>query len=260
LIADFAPLVAKKDFPADSHRDATFKRVTIDTSNPGLRVAQHFSDGGLWHAIQAEYPDPAQANKVALKTVEHALLRNPFGAVWLGARTYAAYFNKQEMHSDLLTDEGAGGQLSSGVRGWLTNRYGLKDPRSYELTLTKRWHQAASEWYWLVLVALVLSPGLLLIVESDRFVSTLVIVITALIFLAGVTLLVERPTPRYLTTPAWLALLMFGLAADGLIDRWRGRRLPVQYESQRIPNGGSVPSHVESTAGLSATTTPFSPR
>jgi hypothetical protein len=36
-------------------------------------------------------------------------------------------------------------------------------------------------------------------------------VVVALLFLIGATFIVDRPTPRFLTSAAWIVLLLFGL-------------------------------------------------
>jgi len=40
----------------------------------------------------------------------------------------------------------------------------------------------------------------------------------ALLFLQGAIFIVDRPTPRFLTSAAWIALLLLGLAANSVLE------------------------------------------
>ena len=222
LIADIAPLVRPGDFPPDSHRNGIFKRVTIHQDMQS-RLAHHFLNGGLWMAIQGEYPDPRQANEVAVAAAKSAVLRDPLGAMKMAAQTYALYFSPRQVRSELLVDEGADDRLGSLAKTWLRTLYGVKNPQGFQLSLTKRWHRGAFLWYWIILGTLTASPALLLLTDRKRLPSMIVIVTTALVFLGGVTVTVDHPTPRYLTTDAWLALLLIGTITDALISRFLAR-------------------------------------
>jgi hypothetical protein len=215
LIADLAPIVTPRDFPADSRVSAVMKRVTINQTTLDLRVAQHFKDGAHWQSIQAEYPNPMQANSLALSTALHAVYRDPIGATRLALATFASYFDRKRLHGELLSDEGADCALSSDAVNWLRTFYDVSDPQCYKPTLTKRWHVFAWPWYWAVLCALAASPLLIFVVSKENFPAAVLIVITAQVFFLGVTVTVDHPTPRYLTTAAWLILLMIGAGLDG---------------------------------------------
>jgi hypothetical protein len=209
LIADLAPIITLQDFPAGSRVDAVMKRVTIDRKD---RLSQHFQDGELWHAIQAEYPNPKQANDLAVSTALHALLRDPIGAMGLALETFGSYFDAKRLRVELQADEGIlNGELSPKLKDLLRTLYGVSCPQSYTLTLTKRWHLFALPWYWLVLCSLAASPLLALVVTKENFPVAVLTAVTALVLLEGVTFTVDHPTPRYLTTAAWLVLLMLGI-------------------------------------------------
>ena len=216
LLSDFAPLIEPQDFPIASQRNAVFKKVSIDLHDPDKRGAQHFMQGGLMAAIYSQFPNGKQANDVASATAVHALLRQPLSALKLAALTFASYFDSVKLRALLLDDEGQGRQLSETVRDWLRNLFGVRDPVAYRLTVTKRWHLLAMPWYWMILIALLVSPLLLLVRPRKSRALRVLCVVTALVFLSGATLTVEHPTPRYLTTDAWLALLMFGIALGAL--------------------------------------------
>ena len=225
LVADFAPLIDVQDFPTGSRAQAVMNRVSINRKDPQYRPAHHFFDGGLWHSIQAEYPDPKQANEVGVATARHALLRQPIGALRLSCETFVAYFNVKKLDELLRIDEGVGRRLTATVMEWLKTLYGVRDPQSYAMSITKRWHLLAVPWYWMVLCALAASPLLLLDVKRTGAPPLILIGMTSLLFFEGATLMVDRPTPRFLTTDAWLVLLILGVALESVVSRHQ-RSLP----------------------------------
>jgi len=212
LIADFAPLIEPEDFPVSSARTAIFDNLRFDRHDPAQRSFHHFADGGLWANVEKEFPDPKQANDLAASTAIHALLRQPFRAAELAAGSLAQYFHPAVLGRWLLDDEGAYNDMSEDTRESLQRYYSVPNPNHFEISLTKKWHQFAIPWYWIVLCSLALSPGLLFICAIDLRGSVFLCVLSALLFLEGATLTIEHPTPRFLTTAAWLTLLMIGAA------------------------------------------------
>src|SRR5215467_13244092 len=103
------------------------------------------------------------------------------------------------------------------------------------MSLTKRWHLLATLWYWAVLCSLILSSLLFLVRFSGLWqkwnfetetkfpgrsndglrrtefrlrseIPLLILcTIAGLLFFIGATLIVDHPTPRFLTSAAWLA-------------------------------------------------------
>jgi hypothetical protein len=224
LACDLAPLIGVRDFPDRARGQAVLRHVQIDLKNLDYRPAQHFSPEGLWHAIQTEYPNEMQANSVALRTAMHALFRQPAGALELAFRTFESFFALQPMKEGLLLDEGTSGGFNSDTVVWLRDRFSVPNLKSYQLTWTKRWHQAAIPWYWTILAALAVSPVLLFAGPREFLPLRILVVVTALLFLEGATLTAERADVRYLTSAAWLVLLMLGLAAQTFVTASARRR------------------------------------
>jgi hypothetical protein len=217
LIADFAPLVEREDFPRDAPVNSILSNLTIDRHDFGMRPAQHFSPGGLVWSIGRTVTDPRKQNDVAAATAIHAVFRQPLGALKLAWKTFMLYFDPVTLRDTLKIDEGVGQEFTANGKDWLQSVYNVKDPREFEPSITKSWHLAAMPWYWVILVSLCASPLLWFVCEHRDRASITVSVVYALIFLVGASLTVDRPTPRFLTSDAWLVLLMFGFITNRLI-------------------------------------------
>ena len=226
LLSDFAPIIEPEDFPNVPQRDAIFRNQKFDRHDLLNRPSEHFVDGGLWAMIQKEFPDPKQANEVASRAALHALIRQPLGAARLGLHTLVLYFDEKRLHEWLLVDEGTVGELDKNSRSTLQSIYHVQNPKTYQPSLTKSWHLMAEPWYWIILGALCFSPALLFVGRLYERALVILCVLTALVFLEGATLTVDRPTPRFLTTDAWLTLLLFGLLTE-LAIQFRQNRLVI---------------------------------
>jgi hypothetical protein len=213
LVTDFAPLIDPEDFPLPAKRDAIFSKLQFDRRDPSTRPAQHFLPGGLWPNIANEFQDPKQANDLARQTAIHAVLRQPFSELRLSTRMFVEYFDPADLRWWLVKDEGgeADSEMSNETKGWLQHLYGVSDTTQYQMSLTKRWHLFAMPWYWLILCSLVLSPLVLLVRPAMDRPQMILCTTAALLFLAGVTVTIDRPTPRFLTSPAWIVLLLLGI-------------------------------------------------
>jgi hypothetical protein len=224
LVAAFSPLIEPDDFPDPSHRDAVFKQLKYDPHNIVDRPAQHFLPGGIWPNISKEIPDEKLANEMAIGTTIHAALRQPVGVMRLAVKTYTMYFDLRLLRHHLLFDEGADNTFDPTVIGWLQKLYGISDPHLFELSPIKLWHLFAVPWYWLILVSLPIGILICVIYPHDRPLFALC-GLAGLTFLASATLLVDNPTPRFLTSAAWFVLLMFGIATEHLLRSSRRRAI-----------------------------------
>lgn len=217
LVAALSPLIEPEDFPDPSHRDAVFNGLQYDPHDLMNRPAQHFSPGGIWPNILKEIPDEKRANEMAINAAIHAALRQPIGVMRLAVKTYLMYFDSARLRHFLLSDEGAdNSNFDPAINGWLQKLYGVSDPHVYEPSLTKRWHLFAFPWYWIILVSL---PLWILICAIYLYGRPLFALcgFAGLALLQSATLLVDNPTPRFLTSAAWFALLMFGITAEYLL-------------------------------------------
>jgi hypothetical protein len=98
------------------------------------------------------------------------------------------------------------------TKGWLQHLYGVSDTTPYQMSLTKRWHLSAVPWYWLILCSLILSPLVFLVRPAMDRPPLILCTTAALLFLSGVTVTIDRPTPRFLTSAAWIVLLLLGIS------------------------------------------------
>jgi hypothetical protein len=217
LVATFSPLIEPEDFPEPSRREAVFRNSPYDRHDLLSRAAQHFVEGGLWPNILKEFPDAKQANEVAEATAIHAVLRQPAATARLATQTFLEYFDTGVLERELFSDEGAENRMDANIRDWLKRGYGVADPKDYELSTVKKWHLLAKPWYWLILCTLPVWALLLFVFPSDDRPALIVCVLAGLLFFGDAILLVDHPTPRFLTSAAWLTLLMAGLAANSII-------------------------------------------
>jgi hypothetical protein len=219
LIADFSPLIEPEDFPDPSRRTAIFSHLEYDRHDLFSRPAQHFREGGLWPNILKQYPDEKQANRLAIETVVHALYHQPMGALGLMVQTLRLYFDTNSIREWLLSDQGVQGSMSSQEKDWLQRIYRVSNPQDYQISIVKRWHLFAVPWYWIILSSLPLWTVLALVQRKSDWPLPATCSLAALMFFAGATLLVDRPTPRFLTSAGWLTLLMLTVTANLLWNR-----------------------------------------
>jgi len=220
LVSAFAPLIEPEDFPDSSKRMIIFSTLRYDRHDLSSRPAQHFVEGGLWPNIQQQYPDEKAANDLAVATALHAVLRQPLGVVRLAWRTLLLYFDSDILLGALLVDQGAegGNHMKVETRGWLQNIYGISNPLDYQTSITKQWHLFAYPWYPAILCCLILSPLAFLARPKSEWRLVILSAMVALLFLQGAIFIVDRPTPRFLTSAAWIALLLLGLAANSVLE------------------------------------------
>ena len=220
LVAAFAPLIEPEDFPDSSKRMTIFGTLRYDRHDLFSRPAQHFVEGGLWPNIRQQFPDEKEANDLAVATAIHAVLRQPLGAVRLAWRTLLLYFDSHVLLGALLVDQGAegGNHMDVETRGWLQKIYGISNPLDYQSSITKQWHLFAWPWYPAILCCLILSPLAFLARPKSEWRLVILSAMVALLFLQGAIFIVDRPTPRFLTSAAWIALLLLGLAANSVLE------------------------------------------
>ncbi len=216
LLAAMAPLAEPEDYPIAFQRAQIFQNLTFDRREIKNRQAEHWSSDGLCGRIEKLNPDFVQANDLARATAVHAMLRNPAGVFGLAWQEFLGYFDLRWFKRTLLEDEGWGRTLSPQTVTVLERDLGVAAPTGYQPSFTKWWHQRAWPWYLFVLCFLALSPALLVLVRTPQVVACIA---SALVFFAGVTVTVERPTARFLTTGAWLCLLLLAVLAEVLAAR-----------------------------------------
>ncbi len=225
ILADLSPLVKPIDYPIPSQREAIFGNLKFDLRNPENRFRQRWEQEGLCGRIAEQWKnkdgdvDLYLADKAAEATAIHAMLRNPVGVVRLALYNFSKYFDGDGFEETLHRDEGAYRELSQNFREILKGQFNLVASRDFELSPIKNWHFAAMPWYQFLLCFLAVSPIFLWWCRPDTRPLVVLCVIAALLFMEGAILTVERPTARYLTTAAWLVLLMIGASSDLLIKR-----------------------------------------
>jgi hypothetical protein len=218
LLASWAPLVIRADFPDPTLFDRLRPTLTHDLTDRLERPGQRFSQGGLIpRLIESERNDERRANALAKEIAVNAGRRDPWGVLALGWSTYLDFWNARNMAWVIHVDEGqeeADQQLIDLFRA----RYD-EDISGHQLLrgFVKSWHGQAMSWYRIVLLApLVWLAALILRPRYWRPMLFIGVSVAGLLLVD--TMLVTEPVVRYLHSSAWLTVLLCGAIVQGLRD------------------------------------------
>jgi hypothetical protein len=221
LLADLMPIVEPEDYPIGSQRHALFANLKYDPHLLESRLAERWEPDEICDRISRWWPNYSDGNAIANTTAINAMKRDPAGVAMLVWREFKGYFNIHWFRDALQDDEGARRDFPQAfveeLRSWLH----IRSAKAYEPSITKTWREAAVPWYWFILCFLLASPSLLFFSRAQTRAALVVCTGAALLFFEGATLTVERPNARYLTTAAWLVLLLSGVLADWIMDCMR---------------------------------------
>lgn len=217
-LAVVVPLVQPSDFPETVDGAAIMNAVEIPLQDPKFRAAHHWMDAGLCAAIKRAVGDDDRANEVMRHTALNAALRNPAGVVRLAWLVYSEFFDYRRLQENLRIEQGQENSATPEQAAVLLSAFNHDVQAPHFDSPTKRWHSLAFPWYWFLLV-LPLLYGVYLSywrhgVGPHHVLCGLMVLVTVLQAVA----LVERPVTRYLTSEAWLAMVMLG----GLFRRKSG--------------------------------------
>lgn len=219
LAADMAPIITPQDFPIANERAVFFKEVKIPLRDIDQRRFQRWSQDGLCAALlRVAGGDEEVANKLALKTAQRAIKRNPFGVARLAVQTYGEFLSYRKMHWALLLDQW-GRMLESGefvpaedhdvtmIRSW----FGI-NARYPELnSVTRRWELLAAPWCWVIVLLPLAYIAEIWIHRKQTSTKDIFLVFSALCMLLSALIPVEIANPRYLVPLPWLSVLVLGV-------------------------------------------------
>jgi hypothetical protein len=218
LLASWAPLLTRADFPDPTLFDRIKPTLNADLADRFTRPSQRFSPEGLiGRLIQSQQNNERVANVLAKQIAMNIGHRDPLGVLALGWRTYLDFWNPSVMEAVIHVDEG---QLEADPP--LIEKFRVlyhEDISGHQLTrtLVKSWHASAMLWYRVVLLApLVWLAALVLRPRCWRASLLLGVSVNGLLLVD--TLLVTEPVVRYLHSIAWLTVLFGGVIAQGLRD------------------------------------------
>lgn len=210
LAADFAPVLSPVDFPDPRYAPAVFSGLVFDLKDRKARGRQRWMDGGLIARMNMVIPDLLETDKAAKTTAVNALKRDPLGIALLAVQGFSDYWNPDMLQPSLITDKGSDRALPPELLDALKINFGL-DATTFPTakTLTGTYFFAAWPWYLLLLCVPVLAAVAVIFNRVGRDKLLLVFIATSAVVLTA-SLLIERPTVRYLHPLGWLIFLIAG--------------------------------------------------
>src|SRR5262249_14598009 len=184
-----------------------------------LRDAQLFSPGFLvdrWRHVES---DLDKSGEIAARTALNAFYRDPVTVIGLAAKTYFAFWfwSGHPIRKIAKFSLGNGTRLTDSERASLANWFhwtALPESRRQVQTMTTWYYEAASPYFFLVLLSPVLSLALLFIARNKAYALLLFSHTTALF--ACTFLLSLHPDTRFLHPLSFLTLLNLALAVKSL--------------------------------------------
>jgi hypothetical protein len=218
LLASWAPLVTRADFPDPALFDRIRPMLGPKLTDRFERPGQRFSPEGLiGRLIESEHNNEPAANVLARQIAFNIGRRDPLGVLILGWNTYLDFWSPPVMTHVLQVDEGLQEADQSLIELFRT-RYGEDISGHQNLrSFAKSWHGQATLWYRLVLVTpLIWLAALILSPRCWR--PMLLIGISVMGQMLVDTMLVTEPVVRYLHSLAWLTVLLCGIILQRLRD------------------------------------------
>ena len=218
LLADWAPIVKPEDFPSTGLSVMVFGNLQFDLNDRSTRGLQRWAAGGLISNIQNAISNSFEAERVAKRTAINALKRDPFGLAALTALGFADYWNMGKLKKCMITDRGSDRELPPRLLQAVQENFSLDVENFHKLkTYTNSYYFAAWPWYLFLLCTPFLALFSLLFCDPKllRHLFIIFIATSALVVIASV--LVERPTVRYLHALGWLFVFILGPIAERLL-------------------------------------------
>jgi hypothetical protein len=218
LLGDVAPIVTPEDYPVAQDSAWVFSHTTFPLKDPRAREAQRWMAGGICKSIE-DVPGQSRVtgNRIAKKTALRAVKRDPIGFLHLSWTTFASYFDVDYLKETIHRDA-ADGQytlsLSPADRDVLQRFYDFQKQPSDDLSAVRGWHAALWWWYPLLLVTPFAYVALLIWCWRVSAPVHWLLGLAGLCLWATAVVTVQRPTPRYLTTLAWLCFLLAGISVQ----------------------------------------------
>lgn len=216
LLGDWAPVVKPDDFPDNTKAGTIFTTLDMPLTRRN-RPHHRWQSGGLIANINKEFPLRHEAEKLAGRTAINALRRDPGGILRLGWSSFLDYWDVDFLKSCMQIDRGGDMPLHAQMLTLLRDKFNLnaKD-HPFLNTISKGYYDFA--WpFPLLLLAL---PGLSLFAlpffPLPRLKYSLPLFLAAAETVGVASLLVERPTVRYLHPLGWLLFIVLGLVMHRL--------------------------------------------
>jgi hypothetical protein len=211
LLAIWAPAIQPEDAPDPRLAKLIEQGDEFDLRDIWGRAGQRWHPNLLirrWLRIES---DQRKSNEIARQTALNAFRRDPLVVLALAVNTYLEFWKDDQMKAWLPYDLGRGKLANSHLK-LLIDRFhwqGQADIANEPQTFVKRYYQAASPYYFFVLLSPLLA-FVLLLVTSDKVNAWLLLIHTWMLF--AVTLLLSvAPIIRYFEPLSVLTLLIAAL-------------------------------------------------
>jgi hypothetical protein len=224
LLAIWAPALQPQDATDPRLAEIIRHGSEFELRDIALRDAQLFSPGFLVDRWRHAETDPRKSSKIATHTALNAFCRDPATVIGLAAKTYFAFWfwSGHSMRKAAKFDLGAGTDLTDSERARLAKWFhwaSLPESRRQLQTMTTWYYEAASPYFFLVLLSPVLSLALLFTARKKAY--ALLVFAHTTVLLTSTFLLSLHPDTRFLHPLSFLTLLNLALAVKSLLD-WRG--------------------------------------
>jgi hypothetical protein len=223
LLAIWAPALQPQD-AADPRLAEIIRRGSeFGLRDIALRDGQLFSPGFLVDRWRHAESDPHKSGEIAVRTALNAFYRDPATVIGLAAKTYFAFWfwSDHPIRKIAKFDLGNGTGLTDSERKDLAKWFhwaALPESRRQVQTMTTRYYEAASPYFFLVLLSPVVSLALLFIARNKAY--ALLLFAHTTVLLASTFLLSLHPDTRFLHPLSFLMLLNLALAVKSLLH-WR---------------------------------------
>lgn len=208
------PILEPEDFKDKNFGEQVLKDLVFSVSDRRARPAHRWMEGGIVDRLNMLQADRAKANKIAQEAAIRAVVHRPFAFLKLGWHTFTDYFDKDYLKSALETELG-NRRLDPGFLNVIREKFNYRSGQSSAMdlmTITGRHFLRSGHWIQ-VLLFLPLIWGLLFMVtpDADQRRKMLMMGLFSVVLVGVAVFLVERPIPRYLHIPAWLACMAAGV-------------------------------------------------
>jgi hypothetical protein len=213
-ISFVTPIVEPEDFKNKNLGEQVFKNLAFSVKDRRTRSGHRWLDGGIVSRLNELEPDRVKSNQIAREAAIHAVIHKPQSFLKLGWHTFTDYFDKPYLKSAMETDLG-NRRLEPEFLNFIKQRFNYRSGQLSAMDLmthTGRYFLRSGYWIQGLLFLPLLWAFLFVIAQNaDQRRKTLMMGLFSLVLIGVALLLVERPTPRFLHIPAWLACMAAGV-------------------------------------------------
>jgi len=218
LLGDWAPVIKPDDLPYPELAATVFGKLRYDITDRNTREAQRWMVGGLISNLNKTIPNALEADNIAKETAINALQRDPVGIAYLAAQGFSDYWDWGQLEKSMIKDQGGKRELPELLLQALQENFDL-DAESFPTlkTLTNTYYFSAGPWYLFLLCTPALSLFSLFFCENKLRKNFFEILLATSISVIVASVLIERPTIRYLHPLGWLFFLILGAMMERLL-------------------------------------------